>query len=145
MSLFVLCSTLLIQQHMLVFSFRGSISCSLVFCRKSLMYSLICAFLLWTLLYSFFISFTPTLKPYNYLIATWTYVLCLLQCHSFSACCWFIAILMSCQHTWQCNIQMSHVKCTWQLITAFHKSGKLCSKTTVYVSSPKASWHHKIL
>ena len=44
---------------------------------------------------SFLISFTTTSKPYNYLIATWTPVLCLLQCHSFSARYWFIDIALS--------------------------------------------------
>ena len=38
---------------------------------------------------------------------------------------YFTNVLTSCQHSWQCDIWMSHCQECWQFITAFHKSGKL--------------------
>ena len=39
---------------------------------------------------------------------------------------YFRNVLMSCQHTWQCDIQMLNFQVSCNSLTAFHKSGKLC-------------------
>ena len=57
---------------------------------------------------------------------------------------YFRNVLMSCQHSWQCNIQMSHYQVCWQLVTAFHKTGKLCYIRFVALRIPLI-WGVKVL
>ena len=41
--------------------------------------------------------------------------------------CYFTNLVTSCQHTWQCDMWMSHCQVRRQLVTAFHKNGKVCN------------------
>ena len=57
---------------------------------------------------------------------------------------YFRNVLTSCQHSWQCNFWMSHYQVCWQLVTAFHKTGKLCYIRFVALRIPLI-WSVKVL